>query len=304
MGEVNQFKLISKVKAVQVFKGMDIDGSTSLVIIFNHKPDLELKTAKMKSKIIEKKEEFRLFVSLQDDDKVLYDIFDIFVTDIVDHLEAVRDESEVVKIVGQRFNYWSELFKRVQKNRLDEKWIRGFWGELYFIDKFLISKVGNEEAIKSWVGPEKTNQDFITNDNIFEIKTCLQNANTVKISSNNQLSRKMYLTVLTVSKSSEVDKESLNIYDLIEEISTKLTNSVLLQMFQEKLLELELFPIENAKLYDAFSYKFENIEYYYVSDEFPFIDNQQVPSAVLKYSYELILSEINQFVTQEDDMWN
>lgn len=304
MSDVNQFKLISKIKAVQVFRGIDIEGNTSLVIIFNHKPDLELKTAKMRSKIVEKKEEFRLFISLQDDEEVLSDIFDIFVTDIVDHLEKVKDESEVVEIVGQRFNYWSDLFKKIQKNRLDEKWIRGFWGELYFLDNVLIPKVGAEEAVKSWVGPEKTNQDFITNDKIFEIKTCLQNANTVKISNNNQLSRKMYLTVLTVAKSSEIDKESLNLYDLIEEISNKLTNATLLQIFQEKLLELELFPVENVKLYDVFAYKFENIEYHYVSDEFPFIDNQQVPNAVLKYSYELILSEIKQFATQEDVVWS
>lgn len=304
MGDVNQFKLIPKVKAVQVFKGIDIEGNTSLVIIFNHKPELELKTAKMRSKIVEKKEEFRLFVSLQDDEEVLSDIFGIFVTDIVDHLEKAKDEAEVVEIVGKRFNYWSELFKKVQKNRLDEKWIRGFWGELYFLDKILITKLGAEEAVKSWVGPEKTNQDFITNDKIFEIKTCLQNANTVKISNNNQLSRKMYLTVLAVAKSSEMDKDSLNLYDLIEEISKKLTNATLLQIFQEKLLKLELFPIESAKIYDAFAYKFEDIEYHYVSDEFPFIDNQQVPSAILKYSYELILSEIEKFVVQEEDAWS
>lgn len=304
MGDVNQFKLISTVRAVQVFKGIDLDGNSSLVIIFNHKPELELKTAKMRSKIVEKKEEFRLFVSLQDDDEVLSDVFDIFVTDIVDHLEKAKDEAEVVERVGQRFNYWSELFKKIQKNRLDEKWIRGIWGELYFLDKFLIPKAGTEEAVKSWVGPEKTNQDFITNDKIFEIKTCLQNANTVKISNNNQLSRKMYLTVLTVAKSSEMDKESLNLYDLIEEISKQLTNATLLQIFQEKLLHLELFPIGNAKIYDAFAYKFENIEHHYVSDEFPFIDDQQVPSAVLKYSYELILSEIEKFVLQEDEVWS
>lgn len=304
MGDVNQFKLISTVRAVQVFKGIDLDGNSSLVIIFNHKPELELKTAKMRSKIVEKKEEFRLFVSLQDDDEVLSDVFDIFVTDIVDHLEKAKDEAEVVERVGQRFNYWSELFKKIQKNRLDEKWIRGIWGELYFLDKFLIPKVGTEEAVKSWVGPEKTNQDFITNDKIFEIKTCLQNANTVKISNNNQLSRKMYVTVLTVAKSSEMDKESLNLYDLIEEISKQLTNATLLQIFQEKLLHLELFPIGNAKIYDAFAYKFENIEHHYVSDEFPFIDDQQVPSAVLKYSYELILSEIEKFVLQEDEVWS
>lgn len=304
MGDVNQFKLISTVRAVQVFKGIDLDGNSSLVIIFNYKPELELKTVKMRSKIVEKKEEFRLFVSLQDDDEVLTDIFDIFVTDIVNHLEKANNEAEVVEIVGQRFNYWSELFKKIQKNRLDEKWIRGIWGELYFLDKFLIPKVGIEESVKSWVGPEKTNQDFITNDKIFEIKTCLQNANTVKISNNNQLSRKMYLTVLTVAKSSEMDKESLNLYDLIEKISKQLTNATLLQIFQEKLLHLELFPIGNAKIYDAFAYKFENIEHHYVSDEFPFIDDQQVPSAVLKYSYELILSEIEKFVLQEDEVWS
>lgn len=304
MGNVNQFKLISKVRAVQVFKGIDLDGNSSLVIIFNSKPELELKTAKMRSKIVVKKEEFRLFVSLQDDDEVLSDIFDVFVMDIVDHLEKAKNEAEVIEIVGQRFNYWSELFKKIQKNRLDEKWIQGIWGELYFLDRFLIPKVGIEEAVKSWVGPEKINQDFITNDKIFEIKTCLQNANTVKISNNNQLSRMMYLTVLTVSKSSEMDKESLNLYDLIEEISKQLTNATLLQIFQEKLLNLELFPVENAKIYGAFAYKFENIEYHYVSEEFPFIDDQQVPSAVLKYSYELILSEIEKFVLQEDGVWS
>ena len=55
-----------------------------------------------------------------------------------------------------------------------------FCGELWFLDNVLIDKLGSDMAIRSWIGPEKGNQDFITSDKIFEIKTKLQQANSIK----------------------------------------------------------------------------------------------------------------------------
>ncbi|WP_282799015.1 PD-(D/E)XK motif protein [Lactococcus lactis] len=301
---IDEFKLVPEIRIIDVYIGKDNSSKSSLVLIFNSPTDLNISSAKISSRIVHKSDDYRLFITLEDNDVISEEIFEVFIRDIISHIKLANSEQEIGAIVSKRFIYWTELFKKAQTLNLNENWIKGFWGELYFLNNILIGKVGIVNAIKSWVGPIKANQDFILNNNIFEIKTKIQSTDIIKISNDNQLSRNMYLTVLTVSKSSEIDDDSENLSSLIKDIKLKINNIESLIEFDKKLMSLGLYPSENADLYNAFSYNFKKLDYYLITSAFPLIDHKNVPTAIPRYSYELLLEEIREFREEQDDIWN
>ncbi len=186
---------------------------------------------------------------------------------------------------------------------MDEKWIRGFIGELWFLNTVLVPNIGISNAVKSWTGPEKANQDFVTTEKIFEIKTRTQQSDSIRISNENQLSENMYLVVVEVSKSSEISNSSINLTNLIVSIKEKITSPDIHVLFNGKLLELGIFPLEEAKVYDKFSYTVNSLSYFEIGSGFPFIDHSNVPHAVINYSYDLSLSSIVDLITNEEEIW-
>lgn len=298
----DSFNLISYIKAVKTFKGIDNQGFESIVFIFREQPKFELKTTKIASRILSLPNEYRLFISLIDTDPTSEEIFNSLTEDLLYSIENAIDEIEVLEILSKRFQYWTELFKR-QQERLDEKWVRGFIGELWFLDSELSKNVGVDLAVKSWVGPEKANQDFIIDNKYFEIKTKSQQTNIVKISNDNQLTIGMYLVVVELRRSSEVSNSAVNLSKLIDKITMKINNPNTHIIFNEKLNELGLYPMDLAKLYDNFSYDIQSVSYFLVSNEFPLINHSDVPSAIIKYSYDLSLLAIKDFKISEEEIW-
>jgi hypothetical protein len=302
----DSFSIVTAIKAIKAFRGVDAAGISTLVLIFEEEPKIEIRSKKIASRTQQEGGKYRVYISLVDEDETSKEIFDVFVNDMISHLSEATTEEQVVEIASKRFKYWMELFARAKSGTYNEQWIRGFWGELYFLGHVLANKIGIDDAVKAWVGPEKSNQDFITQDKIFEIKTKTQSGATVKISNDNQLSKgdDMFLTVVTVSKSSELSDESMNLSDLIGTIDNQITVQSTRMSFHQSLLELELFPSEAAALYDKSAYKFEDLNYYKIRQDFPLIDHKEMPLAVNSYSYELILSEIEPFMKDESDVWN
>ena len=47
-------------------------------------------------------------------------------------------------------------------------------------------------------------------------------------------------------------------------------------------------------MYDKYSYEFISLVYFRINRDFPFIDHEDVPSAIIQYSYELSLDNITE----------
>lgn len=298
----DEFNIIGRVKVVKTFKGIDNQGFESIVFIFKEEPNFQLKTSKITSRIVARSGQYRLFISLMDDNETSSEIFEVFTEDLLRSIETAKNEQQVLEILANRFLYWSDLFKR-DREIMDEKWVRGFIGELWFLSNILSEKLGVDVAVRSWTGPDKANQDFITENMIYEIKTVSQQNNTIKISNNNQLSKDMFLVVVVLSKTSDVSHSSVNLSKLIQYIYGKINNPNTHVLFNQKLLEIGLFPTNEVRIYDRFSYNIEELKYYKINDEFPIIDHAKVPNAISKYSYELLISDIKKYIVSEDIIW-
>lgn len=302
--QTDVFKYVSRISAVKSFKGIDGNGFSSLVFIFRKRPKFELKTTKISSRILEiSSNEYRLFLSLIDDDSTSSEIFEILCDDLISSIEKAKTEFEVQEILSTRFQYWSDLFKRKREIH-NETWIQGFVGELWFLYKVLIKNIGVGEAVKSWTGPERANQDFITRNKVFEIKTRNLNSTTVKISNENQLNEDMYLVIIDTVKSSPINTNSFTVYSLINKIQSKIDSPELLMYFNKKLLEIDLYPIEEARLYEKFAYSIKKYTYYLLEDGFPIIPHSKIPNEIVRYQYDLSVNNIVNFSISEEKIWS
>ncbi len=77
-----------------------------------------------------------------------------------------------------------------------------------------------------------------------------------------------------------------------------------MESLTENFLELDLFPTTKAKMYDKYSYEFISLVYFRINRDFPFIDHEDVPSAIIQYSYELSLDNITESKLSEEEVWN
>ncbi|MGT2958162.1 PD-(D/E)XK motif protein [Streptococcus bovimastitidis] len=297
------YKLIPSVTAIQVFKGSDILGNLSIAFIFQKEPKLEINTKKISSRIIKAENEFRFFISLNQSDSNSIEIFNLFTNDLTSSIKEADTEKEVQRLLSNRIRYWSDFFKR-EKNKLKETTILGLIGELWFLNTVLIEKIGVEDSVKSWIGPKGANQDFITKEKIFEIKTHNIQSQTIKISNENQLNENTNLTVIGVEKSSSINQHAYTLSKLVNTINFKISDPETLLIFQRKLLDMDLFPLENLGVYDDSAYSIKKIQYFRISENFPILHQSKIPKAIVKYNYDLLLSGISDFVISEEELWN
>lgn len=107
----DMFNIVNRVKAVKTFKGIDSQGFESIVFIFKKQPKFELKTTKISSRIFERSNQFRLFISLIDDDEKSTEIFNVLTEDLLSCVENAITEQEVLEILASRFQYWSNIIE-------------------------------------------------------------------------------------------------------------------------------------------------------------------------------------------------
>lgn len=299
----DNYNLIPSIKAIQVFKGLDINGQLTIAFIFSKEPKFEFSTKKISSRVIKLESEYRLFISLNQNDNNSIEIFNLFSDDLISSIEGANSEFEVQRLLSKRIRYWYDLFNREKIHHKETK-IIGLIGELWFMNRVLFDHIGVEDAVKSWIGYSGANQDFITKDRIFEIKTHNIQSQTIKISNENQLNENTNLTVISVEKSSPVSHSAYTLSKLINMIDLKITNPATVLKFHRKLLDLDLFPLENLEQYDEFAYSIKNIKYFKINENFPIIHHSTIPNAIVKYNYDLLLSAITDFSISEEEVWN
>ena len=163
----------------------------------------------------------------------LLSAFCIFGEDLISCVYDEKEEYNALTKLRVRFNTWLALFKKSRTPLSLEK-AKGLYGELYFINEYMIEKYGADNAIDCWSGPEMYSKDFSIEKTWYEIKTVNTGSATIKISSIQQLSSDFdgHLIVIKVeemSDSFDVDKSSIN--KLCQLIISKIDNSETKDMF-------------------------------------------------------------------------
>lgn len=225
-------------------------------------------------------------------------LLSVFCTFGEDMLSCVIDENDEYTALTRlrvRFNTWLALFKKSRSPLSPEK-AKGLFGELHFLNAFVIEKYGDEKAINSWSGPEMMNKDFAIDNTWYEIKTIASSATVAKISSIQQLSSddNGHLVVIRVEEMADsYDGENSTINKLCTSIISKIQDSEIKDEFLNKLSEIGYDFCDDL---GNKNYKVHKTDSYFVDKTFPALRENDIKfEAINNISYELVLKLIDNF---------
>lgn len=238
----------------------------------------------------DKSKKFLLILLLNKQHK---DIFSTLCEDFIFGVSEVSTEQTLVEKLLERMTKWQSLFEKVGKQGLSEEAQRGLYGEIYFLRYFLSNASDKNFCVKSWLGPEKSIQDFQYSNWAVEVKTTHgNNHQKIHINSERQLDDSIIEKIFLFHLSLDVrvsNGESLNL--LIDEVSDFLkVNTMASNLFKLKLLESGYYDIHKP-LYDEIGYTIRQENLYRVSGNFPRITENQIPVGVGDVRYSIVLSE-------------
>jgi hypothetical protein len=238
----------------------------------------------------DKSKKFLLILLLNKQHK---DIFSTLCEDLIFGVSEVSTELTLVEKLLERLAKWQSLFEKVGKQGLSDESQRGLYGEIYFL-RFLLNNITDKNyCLKSWLGPEKSIQDFQYSNWAVEVKTTHgNNHQKIHITSERQLDDSIIEKIFLFHLSLDVrvgNGESLNI--IIDEVSEFLNeNTMASNLFKLKLLESGYYDIHKP-LYDERGYTIRQENLYRVSGNFPRIMENQIPIGVGDVRYSIVLSE-------------
>lgn len=221
------------------------------------------------------------------------DIFSTLCEDLIFGVSEVTTEQALVEKLLERITKWQSLFEKIGKQGLSDEAQRGLYGEIYFLRFFLNNTTDKNYCLKSWLGPEKSIQDFQYSNWAVEVKTTHgNNHQKIHITSERQLDDTIIEKIFLFHLSLDVrvgNGESLNI--LIDEVSELLNdNTIASNLFKLKLLESGYYDIHKP-LYDERGYTIRQENLYRVSGNFPRLTENQIPIGVGDVRYSIVLSE-------------
>lgn len=238
----------------------------------------------------DKSKKFLLILLLNKQHK---DIFSTLCEDLIFGVSDVSTEQTLVEKLLERLAKWQSLFEKVGKQGLSDEAQRGLYGEIYFLRFFLTNNSNKNYCVKSWLGPEKSIQDFQYSNWAVEVKTTHgNNHQKIHITSERQLDDSIIEKIFLFHLSLDVrvgNGESLNI--IIDEVSELLNdNTMASNLFKLKLLESGYYDIHKP-LYDERGYTIRQENIYRVTGNFPRITENQIPIGVGDVRYSIVLSE-------------
>ena len=231
------------------------------------------------------------------------DIFTTLSEDLIFGVAKVSNEQLLVEKLIERLAKWQSLFEKVGKQGLSNEAQRGLYGEIYFLRLFLTNSFDKNYCLKSWLGPEKSIQDFQYSNWAVEVKTTQgNNHQKIHISSERQLDDSIIEKIFLYHLSLDIrvgNGETLN--SLIDEVSDLLIDNIMASnLFKLKLLESGFYEIHRP-LYEEISYTIRQENLYHVTGNFPRITENQIPIGVGDVRYSIVLSESEEWrITQEN----
>lgn len=288
----NTFQRIDAECPHDIFVGYDM-GKAVLCVKGKGEPREVHSTGIIQTILIEKENgRFELFFILNEES--YFQQFIKFCTDIIENIFVVT-EKKLLKTALNTWSCWTELFKGKRSQFLNENQIKGLLAELLFLENYLMPRVGKENAVNAWMGPEMNHKDIEIGETWYEIKAVSSSALTVKINSLEQLDAEIsgYLSIYFLDKSNKTWDNAINLNVCVRSIKNKLENYDVRMLFKQKLLKVGYYE---DPFYDSICFHHTKTAMYRVIDGFPVISKKELPDGIVKVSYELLIESLTAFL--------
>lgn len=287
----NYFSRVDSEHILELFIGLDEQGRKAIELRAPFVPRKITGTASIDVNQYKREEYNTIRFSLANNE--VSGLYYKFCDDIIDQTRDIHEKSEGYQAIVNRFFMWKKTFVPGNKNLLTEPEIMGLIGELLFLKNDLSKRVGLSEALRAWSGQELTHKDFSAGESWYEIKTIHRGKSSVKISSIEQLESDNMgeLIVYSLEKMSEAYK-GITLNELVLDTMNLFETQEEKEDFWSK---VSLHGYEFNNYYDSFVFEISSSTKYSVKEEFPRLQKQLLPKAIIKASYELQLTDIKEF---------
>ncbi len=293
----NQKKAVNDSK-VKVYYGITKDGFARLSFLSTLKPP-KIDSTKMLRVVQGEEGKGNYWTCFDLLNREFEKIFFMFCNDITSSIQNLENEAKELNTIKERFSIWKIMFKKVRSSLSSEK-EQGLFGELYFLDKYMIPKYGVENSVNSWTGPLSYNKDFSIDNTWYEIKTTSVNSTCVKISSLLQLSSDIpgNLSIIKIEKMSEEYNNGIcSISDIFNKILKQINDCELQEKFVSKVLEYGFNPETD---FQKNKYTVSNITIYKVDNDFPRLTEKDIKfQEIDNVTYEIIIKTIEKYKVEE-----
>ena len=291
-GKPEYFSRIDNSHNLDLHIGLDEKGRKAIELRSLFKPVKVTGTSAIDINQYKKPEHNTIRFSLVDDE--MSGLFYKFCEDIIEQTRELKTEKEGYKTVTNRFFQWKKMFVLSKNTFLTEPEIMGLIGEILFLKNCLADKIGLSEALKSWSGQELTHKDFSYGNAWFEVKSISRGHSSVRISSLEQLAsdNEGELVVYSLEKMSTA-YDGITLNKLVLETSNIFSSQEDRDLF---LTKVALQGYEYNNYYDDFVFEISNMMRYRVTENFPKLTAENVPTAISKASYDISLTEIATFI--------
>ena len=227
------------------------------------------------------------------------ELFASLCDDLGDCIEDLTDERQAVLSFLVRLERWQRFLARDGRRLLSTDSIRGLVAELEIV-RYLIAdrKRSAEKVINGWEGPLRAHQDFSFPEQLLEVKSWGGSAGAkVRISSELQLEvvdRPIYLAAIHLVEDNDASN-GLSLNDAV-----KATRSILPSKIND-LFEYRLTAARYIDLpyYDAPRFRVDGVDFFEVTEEFPSLVPDRLPTAVSEVEYTLDLAKLSAFRISE-----
>jgi hypothetical protein len=230
------------------------------------------------------------------------EVFNVLIQDIINKISPLTDEKHILKFFVARIETWRMLFEKTDQDALSAEAQQGLYGELFFLRKWiLVSGEEKDRCVQAWLGIDNDLRDFQIGQWAIEVKTTRgNNHQKIHINSERQLDTSKLDQLWLYHLSLEIQQqngETLNqIVDSMCELLME--DALVLTEFKSKLLRGG-YLLSHKSFYESRGYQIREETFYTVKDNFPRIEESQVPNGVGDVKYSIILSEYSRFIINE-----
>ena len=233
---------------------------------------------------------------------------DLFNDLIISLYHRIKSMTNVDLYAGELINTyykWSEFFSDIKSDRLSSDIIKGIFGELIVLKTLLLDtkSIYINDLLNSWIGPYDRGHDFELDTRDLEVKTKDISKLDIRISSEYQLEtangKQLELVVVSVI----VDpSEGVSIRELFTEIKDIVISKFGDTLILIKAIQQKGITPNNIHIYDNFRFKLKTINSYSCDNiNFPKIIKTNIPKEITGVSYNIRISELNQFIINKID---
>lgn len=223
-------------------------------------------------------------------------VFGRLCQDLIDASAGVPNEKALVALFKDRLNLWKKLFQYGGSGFLQPHEIKGLIAEMLVLESLMRDdKRDFNEAVTGWVGPLGADQDFMYSDRSLEVKALGPGAESISISSLEQLDCvvPLHLVTMILRQATSGEPGAIGLNSLAARIQGTIAASPeALKTFQERLLEARYVEHE---FYDTVLFEVVSRVCYLVTDSFPRLTGKMVSHGIASASYAIEIDAILDF---------